>query len=149
MKALSIRQPWAWLICAGLKDIENRDWPTRFRGRIYVHAGKAEDREGWYHIDEFPENYDLSEAAIDQWVEAQQTMLDGRGCIIGEVDIVGCVTHADSPWFVGKYGFLLANPTLYDKPIPYKGQLGFFDPKIDPPPATPQLGGQGFEEFHD
>ena len=31
--ALSIRQPWAWLIVNGYKDIENRDWKTHYRGR--------------------------------------------------------------------------------------------------------------------
>lgn len=37
--ALSIRQPGAWLIVNGHKDIENRDWPTtNFRGRLLVHA---------------------------------------------------------------------------------------------------------------
>lgn len=41
MLALSIRQPWAWLIINGGKDIENRDWPTKFRSRILVHAGKG------------------------------------------------------------------------------------------------------------
>ena len=40
MKALSIRQPWAWLIVNAYKDIENRTWSTDFRGRVYVHAGK-------------------------------------------------------------------------------------------------------------
>jgi len=25
-KAISVRQPWAYLICAGIKDIENRTW---------------------------------------------------------------------------------------------------------------------------
>ena len=39
--ALSIRQPWAWLIVNGHKDIENRDWPTNFRGRLLVHAGQT------------------------------------------------------------------------------------------------------------
>ncbi len=41
MKALSIKQPWAWLICAGYKDIENRSWriirepaPSFYRGTI-------------------------------------------------------------------------------------------------------------------
>jgi len=38
--ALSIRQPWAWLIVNGWKDIENREWSTRFRGRLLIHAGK-------------------------------------------------------------------------------------------------------------
>lgn len=40
MKVLSIRQPWAWLICAGYKDVENRDWRTNYRGRILIHAPK-------------------------------------------------------------------------------------------------------------
>ena len=45
MKALSIRQPWAWLICRGFKDIENRNWKLPAYGfsppgRVYVHAGK-------------------------------------------------------------------------------------------------------------
>ena len=36
---LSIRQPYAWLIVNGFKPVENRTWPTRFRGRILIHAG--------------------------------------------------------------------------------------------------------------
>lgn len=38
MKALSIRQPWAWLILHGGKDMENRSRRTHMRGRICVHA---------------------------------------------------------------------------------------------------------------
>jgi ASCH domain len=38
MKALPIRQPYAWLIVNGHKDIENRAWPTKFRGRVLIHA---------------------------------------------------------------------------------------------------------------
>jgi len=59
------------------------------------------------------------------------------GAIIGEVDIVGCLyRHGEenpnySPWHeIGMYGLLLANPALYDKPIPCKGKLGFFEPDI-------------------
>jgi len=40
VKALSIRQPFAQLICIGLKDVENRTWPTKYRGRLQVHASK-------------------------------------------------------------------------------------------------------------
>jgi hypothetical protein len=52
------------------------------------------------------------------------------GTIIGEVDIVDCVTKSASPWFTGKYGFLLSIPVLYDQPIPCKGKLNFFKPYI-------------------
>ncbi|RZJ91586.1 MAG: ASCH domain-containing protein, partial [Chryseobacterium sp.] len=38
MKSLSIKQPWASLIASGIKDIENRTWATKYRGRIYIHA---------------------------------------------------------------------------------------------------------------
>jgi hypothetical protein len=31
-----------------------------------------------------------------------------------------------SPWFFGKYGFVVKDGILYAKPIPCKGQLGFF-----------------------
>ena len=39
MKALSVHQPWAWLIVNGIKIVENRSWSTEFRGRFLVHAG--------------------------------------------------------------------------------------------------------------
>jgi len=42
--ALSIRQPWAYLIIHAGKDVENREWPTRVRGNILIHAGKTMTR---------------------------------------------------------------------------------------------------------
>ena len=61
------------------------------------------------------------------------------GAIIGEVDIVdSCFRFGEendnlySIWHVpGQNGFKLAGAVLYDKPIPYRGQLGFFD--VQPP----------------
>jgi tetratricopeptide (TPR) repeat protein len=50
MKALSIRQPWAWLIVHGVKDVENRTWRTNFRGRFLVHAGMRFDEDGHRRI---------------------------------------------------------------------------------------------------
>lgn len=123
MMALSIRQPWAWLIVHGGKDIENRDWRTNFRGRVLVHAAKGMTRDEW-------------ESA---WIHAHGTralptaMTMGltrdnidRGGIIGSVEIVDCVADSASRWFFGRYGFVLRNP----QPLPFtpwKGQLGFFD----------------------
>lgn len=39
MKTLTIRQPWASLIAAGVKTIETRSWSTRYRGPLAIHAG--------------------------------------------------------------------------------------------------------------
>jgi patatin-like phospholipase/ASCH domain-containing protein len=43
MKSLSIRQPWASLIISGVKDVENRTWPTRYRGPVLIHASLRVD----------------------------------------------------------------------------------------------------------
>lgn len=119
MQCLSIRQPWSWLICNGHKDIENRTWPTKFRGRIYVHAGKRFDEGAieWLINKGFP--------AFKMRPLYSEVM--PRGALVGEVDIVDCVQESASPWFVGPYGFVLANPIAYDTPIPCKGWLRFFD----------------------
>lgn len=143
MKALSIKQPWAWLICAGYKDIENRNWrigrsprhgPYSSRdvdnfsielpSRIYVHAGMKVDNEGAIWLWDCKELLGI-QGCMPQWVDICNTWK--RSAIIGEVDITGCVEKSDSFWFVGPYGFTLANPLLYEKPIPCKGKLGFFD----------------------
>ncbi|QDT02214.1 ASCH domain protein [Rubripirellula lacrimiformis] len=41
IRCLSVRQPWAWGICAGIKTVENRTWTTQHRGRIAIHASTS------------------------------------------------------------------------------------------------------------
>ena len=47
--ALSVKQPWAALLAAGVKTVEVRTWPTGRRGRLLIHAGKVPDErpEAW------------------------------------------------------------------------------------------------------
>ena len=88
MKALSIRQPWAWLIVNGYKDIENRTWSTDFRGRVYVHAGKR------VKPGDFQEQRDyIRESSINI---ADELPL---GAILGEVTILDCVDSSSIQWF--------------------------------------------------
>ena len=49
MKALTICQPYAHLIVRGEKRVENREWPTRYRGPLAIHAGK---NRAWTDADE-------------------------------------------------------------------------------------------------
>lgn len=117
--ALSIRQPWAWLIIHAGKDIENRNWPTHRRGRVLVHASKGMTRA------EYEEAYDFVMCEVDSKIAMPTFESLKRGGVIGEVEIVDCVTDSKSPWFCGQYGFVLKNP----KPLPFhpfKGALGFF-----------------------
>src|SRR3990172_2670663 len=135
-KALSVRQPWSWLICAGYKDVENRAWTSPFRGRIYIHAGQRRDEHAWPYIANAYRHL-LTDEARDALA---LLWLNWRGAaIIGEADIVDCVSASTSPWFEGPYAFVLANPVLYSIPIPCKGHLGFFEPEI-PPSGVPVEG---------
>lgn len=40
MKAITLHQPWASLMAAGIKTIETRSSPTAYRGPLAIHAGK-------------------------------------------------------------------------------------------------------------
>jgi len=123
--ALSIMQPWSWLIAAGHKDIENRSWPTRFRGRFLIHAGKRADPD-----------YDDEGGIAWAWPDIAQPDILDFGGIIGEAEIVDCVTASTSPWFQGQYGFVICNARLL--PFrPCRGALGFFRPDFSPPPLKP------------
>lgn len=113
MKILSVRQPWAHLIIHGGKDIENRKWKTKLRGRIFIHAGMRDDK-----------------TAIAKFTDKGLIRADDlvRGAIIGSVEIVDCVDYHPSSWFEGPYGFVLKDP----KPEPIrlvKGKLGMFEDK--------------------
>jgi len=116
---LSIRQPWAWAILHAGKDIENRDWPTRVRGRVLVHASKGCTRDEWADAA-------YSIACVAKELAVPELKALDRGGIVGSVEIVDCCTWSPSPWFVGSTGFVLRNP----RPLPFtpcKGQLGFFE----------------------
>ena len=48
MKVITICQPYAELILLGEKRVENRTWPTNYRGTIGIHAGKS---KAWHSLD--------------------------------------------------------------------------------------------------
>jgi hypothetical protein len=120
MKALSIRQPWAWLIIHGGKNIENRSWHTKFRGRFLVHASMTGMSSAEYeHVRDF-----VRRAAPHVVFPPACELM--RGGIIGSVELIGSLDSSDSPWYMGEKAFLLRNP----EPLPfrpYKGRLQFFD----------------------
>jgi hypothetical protein len=130
VKAISLYAPWCWAILFAGKDVENRDWPTRFRGRILLHASKMKSAT---HMEEEVEAvYSmLHESAC---VDKDQVLLwsfANAGKIVGAVTITGCVERSDSRWFFGRYGFLLANPVDIATPIPCRGSLGIWEVPSD------------------
>jgi len=127
MRALSVRPPWWWAILHLGKDIENRSWPTKFRGRILLHASK------WWVFRHICDDLDFIEQIapnsmkLDFATKHPHTFLKSfGGCIMGSVEIVDCVTVSPSPWFTGPYGLVLRHPIAFTVPVAYKGALGLF-----------------------
>lgn len=125
MKALSIRQPWAWLILNAGKDIENRDWPTLLRGRILIHASKVMTRNEYEDALMTAKSISLDHPFPEGLTLPAPEELH-RGGIVGSVEIVDCVQESASPWFFGEFGFVLKEARSLPF-YPYKGALGFFD----------------------
>jgi hypothetical protein len=55
MKTLSVKQPHATLICAGIKRVENRTWTTDYRGRLLIHA--SGDNNAYPDLDCLPDKF--------------------------------------------------------------------------------------------
>jgi hypothetical protein len=123
MKALSVRQPWAWAIIHGGKTVENRSWATSYRGPLLIHAAKG------LRLAE----YDRAAEAIERIVGAGRVPpMDAleRGGIIGTAILANVwpvdIYERDNPWFEGRYGWMLT--AAHAVPfVPWKGRLGLFD----------------------
>jgi len=105
--AISVRQPWAWLIVHGWKPVENRSRGTSFRGETLIHASKTFDEYAFETIWRISEN---AYRAMPQSIDAFQT-----GGIVGQARVVDCVDYHASPWFFGPKGIVLTG----QKPLPF------------------------------
>jgi hypothetical protein len=141
MKALTVRQPWAWAIFHAdpPKDVENRDWPTEYRGPLVIHSGKAMTREEYAAFWDF---YGFARLARGH----KQAVLDlpayedlTRGAVVGVAELVDCVRQHHSPWFQGKYGLVLQRPRALITPIAMTGALKLWDV---PPHVEAQINEQ-------
>lgn len=125
MKVITIKQPFASLIAAGIKEYEFRTWKTNYRGEVLIHAGKGIDKKAMEKFSCYNLTYPV-------------------GCIIAKAEMVDCVPidsvartllkekneliygsvvrHTDWKGF----GFKLENIEEVE-PIYIKGQLGLWN----------------------
>lgn len=122
MKALSVRQPWAWALIHGGKDVENRDrapigTSSLIGHRIHIHAAKGMTQHEY-------------ESACDYMLKLgvacphPSELL--RGGVIGTVRLTDVVSERPSRWFFGPRGLVVDTPKACD-PIAGPGQLGWFE----------------------
>ena len=121
MMAISLWQPWASLIAAGLKRVETRSWETRYRGPLAIHASA---RWSWEMVRllKQPEHWGpLSEAGIMDPIEAARKP-SGRmprplplGCHVATCVLEECVQVGSRLWNSRR-------PSV--SPIFYRDQVG-------------------------
>ena len=117
MKLLTIKQPWASLICLGIKDVENRTWRQNclVGQKLLIMSSQA------------CENMDRTN---QKWrTEYQRLVSDGevppleelpKGVIIGYVDVVAIQEESDSIWAADSshVKYVLNNPHMFTTPLP-------------------------------
>ena len=144
MKVLSVRQPWAYLIVEGYKDIENRKWYTNHRGPLLIHASQAMEPDDFLKQRQYIESAgivipeDLPRGAIVGSVNLTEVYSDGR-----DENLLDIYDGKGSPWFEGPYGFEMADAVQFHQPIPYRGSLGIREA------SDANLTGDLFESLED
>ena len=128
---LSLWEPWASLIVAGVKRHETRHWATRLRGRVATHAAKRVE------VDVDPELDRLCRFALGEGWRSTQTV----GCVVAVADLTACHRTEDlgretpaqaySDWIAGnfepgRFAFALDQVRPLIDPLPIKGRQGFF-----------------------
>lgn len=136
MKALSIRQPWAWLIVNGYKTVENRSRSLgNHTGPLLIHASKTMELMGDYAPCKLWFRNAEGLAHLERVIPSPADLL--RGGIVGKVNVIrkleswhrvdeAQVLPVDRPWFEEEIGYVLRDA----KPLPFKackGRLGFFN----------------------
>lgn len=124
MKCLSVSQPFADLIILGKKTIELRKWNTNYRGEFLIHAPlkiKTDDCKRLKINKKFVTGAIVGKAEIYDVKKYNSKK---------EINNDKKFHFASKNFQNNKYGFLLKNAKEFRIPIPYKGQLGFFDVEL-------------------
>lgn len=142
-RALTLYQPYGWLLAGGWKTIENRPVGfshKSFRGDFWIHAGKQPESAKQIRMFEhtWRQAHDLAKQILG--ADFRFPCFDELtfGAIIGRATITGIVPPRLSllgrpdpspvvPWhFPDQYGFKVANAVMLENPVPCRGFQGFW-----------------------
>ena len=125
MKVITIKQPFASMIAAGIKEYEFRTWKTKYRGEILIHAGKGIDKKAMkkferYGLD-YPSGCIIAKAVLSDCIEVSE---DFRANLGKKNPMVysSIIKHAE--W--EGYAFQLDKIEKIE-PIPINGKLSIWE----------------------
>ena len=118
MKALTVKQPFAHLICVGIKDVENRTWkcPEKYIGeRVLIHSSSKRSSDLFAINDE--QHKDILHKQVVLGLSGRYSI--DYSAIIGSVRITGCTINHPSVWaektHVGNIGDVLDDLKLLNR----------------------------------
>lgn len=119
MKTLTVRQPEAWLLVHGIKDVENRTWSTTHRGPLLIHSSArkptAADLE-W-----------LTDVCAEEGIPVPALSELTTGAVVGAVWLETITETDESPWWDEVSLAWICTHSAPCEPIPCKGKLGLWD----------------------
>jgi len=113
MRAITVKQPWAYAIFHGGKDVENRSQNLigSLPIQLAIHVSKSRDESP-----RFPRGFTY----LRDIPEANDPAL--RGKIIGVVTLVAISDAHESVWYQGgRYAYVFENPRLLKTPLEARG----------------------------
>ena len=133
MKALTISQPYASLIASGEKWVENRTWPTDYRGLLAIHAGKGTQYLDKHDLNEYPTGCVIAVAKLIDCLERRFIHPGDLRLITGTsakaLRTYGGVAshqHTEGPW-------CWVFDTVFEiKHVPVRGAQGLWEWRFDP-----------------
>ena len=129
MKALTISQPFASLIASGEKWIENRHWPTNYRGPLAIHAGKGTQYLDRHELAQYPSGCIIAIAKLIHCVRKSELLDCGSGDLRLIPNTKRLLTysrardhrHAEGPWC-----WILEDVQTIEH-VPCRGAQGLWD----------------------
>jgi len=126
VRALSVRQPWAWAIARGHKPVLNRSCDTGYRGPVAIYASLRVDLGS-------VESHVVREAATATWYAADPvTAIGGIIAVVSLADVCAAAASggrcACGEWAAaGAYHWQFADPRPLRWPVLALGQPGLWE----------------------
>jgi hypothetical protein len=135
MKAISIQQPYASFIGAGLKKYETRTWKTDYRGDLLICSGlkKGKNLKIVYHNFKLLFNHESYELPLlyDRLPFGKAlAIVELTDCVLMTDIFIQSQTHSERSlghWELGNYAWELKTKKIISSSIQIKGQLGLFN----------------------
>lgn len=138
LRCLSLQQPWAELVAAGRKLVENRTWETQVRGLLGIHASRSTRTVRG-----------CTPAELADWLPRWPQQKYHLGCVVAVVELIACVRprhlppdllgHEFATTNPSRWCFVLRNPVRLLKPVSATGNARFFYVDLPDDSLPPRL----------